>query len=300
MALLRLGFCLGVFARRGLGEVGARSRRRMAPTAWRWVGSLSLVVVNTEVLRLAFPLLAVGLATLSAERGWGLLNQFAVPYWIAVAGSVVILDMAIYLQHVMVHAVPMFWRMHRMHHSDVDLDVTSGTRFHPLEIVLSMGIKLTLVAALGPPPVAVVIFEVLLNGTAMFNHSNVRMPAVLDRWLRLVVVTPDMHRVHHSIIPRETNSNFGFNLPWWDRLFGTYRAQPEAGHGPMTLGISPFRPHPLTGLARRPVQPLLGKKGDYTISGAEGNESPGRRPCPAKKCCAFSSPWPSASASPPR
>ncbi|MCH8885401.1 MAG: sterol desaturase family protein [SAR324 cluster bacterium] len=261
-----------------LWEAVAPRRRRIAPTALRWLSNLTLVAVNTAVLRLAFPLLAVGLAALSAERGWGLLNQFTVPSWIAVAGSVVILDMAIYLQHVMVHAVPVFWRLHRMHHSDVDLDVTSGARFHPLEIVLSMGIKLILVAALGPPAVAVVIFEVLLNGTSMFNHSNVRIPEALDRWLRLVVVTPDMHRVHHSIIPRETNSNFGFNLPWWDRLFGTYRAQPEAGHGAMTLGISQFRQHRDMWLDRLLIQPLLGKKGDYTISGVERNESSGEGP----------------------
>ena len=174
---------------------------------------------------------AVGLALLVEARRWGLFHAFGVPAWVAIPLAVILLDLAIYLQHVLFHAVPALWRLHRMHHADLEFDVTTGTRFHPIEILLSMVIKLgVVIAALGTPAVAVLIFEVLLNATSMFNHGNVRMPERLDRVLRWIVVTPDMHRVHHSIEVRETNSNFGFNLPWWDRLFGTYRDQPEAGH----------------------------------------------------------------------
>ena len=178
----------------------------------------------------------------------------------------VLFDLAIYLQHVMVHAVPALWRLHRMHHSDLDFDVTTGARFHPVEILLSMAIKLALVAALGPPAIAVLIFEVALNGSSMFNHANLRLPGALDRCLRWIVVTPDMHRVHHSIVPFETNSNFGFCLPWWDRLFGTYRDQPGAGHVGMTIGIEEFRDPREQRLDRMLTQPVRGAAGTYPIN----------------------------------
>ena len=199
------------------------------------------MAIDTLLVRLVFPLTAVGLALLAEARGFGLLIALSTPYWLAVPIGVVALDLAIYLQHVLFHAVPALWRLHRMHHADLEFDVTTGARFHPVEILLSMAIKLGVIAALGPPAVAVLIFEVLLNATALFNHANVRLPLALDRVLRWVVVTPDMHRVHHSVVVRETNSNFGFNLPWWDRLFGTYRDQPAAGHAGMTIGIEQFR-----------------------------------------------------------
>ena len=217
------------------------------------------MAVDTLLVRILFPTTAVGLALLAEARGFGLFNVVALPAWVAVVASVVILDLAIYLQHVLFHAVPALWRLHRMHHADLEFDVTTGLRFHPIEILLSMLIKFAVVAALGAPALAVLIFEVLLNATSMFNHGNVRIPAGLDRVLRWLVVTPDMHRVHHSILSRETNSNFGFNLPWWDRLFGTYRAQPAAGHEAMTIGIEQFRdaarararPHAAPALPRR-------------------------------------------------
>jgi len=179
---------------------------------------------------------------------------------------VLVLDLAIYLQHVMFHAVPALWRLHRMHHADLEFDVTTGLRFHPLEILLSMAIKLAVVAALGPPAIAVLVFEILLNATSMFNHANVRIPGPVDRVLRCFVVTPDMHRVHHSILRRETNSNFGFNLPWWDRLLGTYRAQPADGHEAMTIGIEQFRTRRDLRLDRMLVQPLLGPASGYPIN----------------------------------
>jgi sterol desaturase/sphingolipid hydroxylase (fatty acid hydroxylase superfamily) len=181
------------------------------------------------------------MALFAQAQGWGLFNTYAVPAWAAIAASIVALDLAIYLQHVLFHAVPALWRLHRVHHADLDFDVTTGARFHPLEIVLSMLIKFAAIAVLGAPAVAVLVFEVLLNALAMFNHANVRIPAPIDRALRVVLVTPDMHRVHHSIEGDETDSNFGFNLSLWDRLFGTYRAGPRAGHEAMTIGIREFR-----------------------------------------------------------
>jgi sterol desaturase/sphingolipid hydroxylase (fatty acid hydroxylase superfamily) len=191
------------------------------------------------------------------------------PVWASVLVAVMALDLAIYLQHVLFHAVPALWRLHRMHHADQEIDVTTGARFHPIEILLSMGIKLGVVAALGAPAAAVLIFEVLLNATAMFNHSNVRMPTWLDRGLRWVVVTPDMHRVHHSIVARETNSNFGFNLPWWDRLFGTYRGQPAAGHDAMIVGIEQFREPAEQRLDRMLTQPFRDHDGGYALGRRE-------------------------------
>ncbi|WP_420267664.1 sterol desaturase family protein [Halomonas lysinitropha] len=234
------------------------ARRPQSVRRWqRWPSNLLIVVLDTLAVRLVFPLAAVGAAMLAAERGWGLFNGVAAPMWLAVLASVVVLDMAIYFQHRLFHAVPWLWRLHRMHHADLEFDVTTGLRFHPLEILLSMGIKLAVVTLLGAPALAVLIFEVVLNATSMFNHGNVRLPARADRWLRLVVVTPDMHRVHHSIIRRETDSNFGFNLPWWDRLFGTYRDQPAAGHLGMTIGIEVFRDVQDLRLDRMLLQPFV-------------------------------------------
>ncbi|MFQ5956050.1 MAG: sterol desaturase family protein, partial [Kiloniellales bacterium] len=227
--VIRLAFFLGVFAIVAICEALAPRRARTMPRLVRWPNNIGVVALNTLMLRVVFPTAAVGIALVAEGRGWGLFNAVSVPYWLAVPLTVVLLDFAIYLQHVMFHAVPALWRLHRMHHADLDFDVTTGTRFHPIEILLSMLIKLTLVAALGPPALGVLMFEVLLNATSMFNHGNLNIPIGVDRVLRWFVVTPDMHRVHHSVVVRETNSNFGFNLPWWDRLFGTYRAQPAAG-----------------------------------------------------------------------
>jgi len=237
----RLGAFAGVFVVIALWELLAPRRRQAIGRLRRWPGNLGIVVLDTLLLRLVSPTAAIGVALLAESRAFGLLPALDAPPWLAVVAAVILLDLAIYLQHVLFHAVPVLWRLHRMHHADLEFDVTTGARFHPIEILLSMGIKLGVVAALGAPAAAVLIFEVLLNATSLFNHGNVRLPARLDRVMRRLVVTPDMHRVHHSIVPRETNSNFGFNLPWWDRLFGTYRAQPEAGHEAMTIGIEQFR-----------------------------------------------------------
>ena len=264
---IRLGFFLGVFAVIGFWELLAPRRVLTVSKTLRWTSNLGLVVLDTVLLRLIFPLAGVGLAAFCAKSGWGILNHFPVPFWVAVPLAVIAMDFVIWLQHVMVHAVPLLWRLHRVHHADLDYDVTTGARFHPLEIVLSMLIKFATIVVLGPPVIAVVIFEVLLNATAMFNHGNIDLPATLDRILRWVVVTPDMHRVHHSIEDDETNSNFGFNLPWWDRLFGTYRDQPRAGQTGMTIGIRDHGdPREFSRLDGMLLLPFRGEIKDYAIN----------------------------------
>jgi sterol desaturase/sphingolipid hydroxylase (fatty acid hydroxylase superfamily) len=263
--IIRLSAFAGVFLVMAVWELVVPRRKQAIGRAWRWPNNLGVVVVNTLLVRIVFPTTAVGLALLAEARSFGLFYVIALPTWIGVVASVVILDLAIYLQHVLFHAVPALWRLHRMHHADLEFDVSTGLRFHPIEILLSMLIKFAVVAALGAPALSVLIFEVLLNATSMFNHGNVRLPLGLDRILRWIVVTPDMHRVHHSILARETNSNFGFNLPWWDRLFGTYRAQPAAGHEAMTIGIEQFREPRELGLDRMLVQPFRGGTGQYPL-----------------------------------
>jgi len=263
---IRLGAFFGVFALMAVWEAASPRRERLNTRRVRWVANLGLVVLNSVVLRLAFPMAAVGFAMLAAERGWGLLNAFALPGWAALVIAVVALDFAIYFQHVMFHAVPALWRVHRVHHADPDYDVTTGARFHPIEIVLSMLIKFALIAVLGAPAAAVLVFEVLLNATAMFNHANLKVPAGVDRILRRFVVTPDMHRVHHSIEVIEANSNFGFNLPWWDRLFGTYRATSRLPQDRMAIGVEGLSGDPrcvrLIGLL---ALPFVSAGSDYAI-----------------------------------
>ena len=265
-AAIRLGVFITVFAAMALWEAASPRRPRSYSRFRRWPSNLTVVALNTAFVRILLPATAVSLALAGERRGWGLFNNLPVPAWMAVVASVVLLDVAIYLQHVMFHAVPALWRVHRMHHTDLDFDVTTGARFHPIEIVLSMLIKFAVVVALGAPALGVLVFEVLLNASSMFNHGNVRIPVRLDRYLRWFVVTPDMHRVHHSIVVDETNSNFGFNLPWWDRLLGTYRDQPAAGHQGMTIGIEQFREARELWLDRMLLQPFRGAAGAYAIT----------------------------------
>ena len=269
---IRLIAFASVFAVMAAWEMLAPRREQQLGRGTRWPSNMGIVVLDTVLVRLVFPTTAVGLALLAEAQGWGLLHALGLPVWASVLLAIMALDFAIYLQHVSFHAVPALWRLHRMHHADLEFDVTTGARFHPIEILLSMGLKLGVVAALGAPAVAVLIFEVLLNATAMFNHSNVRMPAWVDSVLRWVVVTPDMHRVHHSIIARETNSNFGFNLPWWDRLFGTYRAQPTAGHDAMIIGIEQFREPREQRLDRMLTQPFRDDDHSYALGRREPAE----------------------------
>jgi sterol desaturase/sphingolipid hydroxylase (fatty acid hydroxylase superfamily) len=270
--LIRLAASAGVFGMLAIWEVAGPRRKQTLGRAWRWPNNLGVVMIDALLVRFLFPTTAVGLALIAEARGVGLFNVISFPAWLAIAASVAILDLAIYLQHVLFHAVPALWRLHRMHHADLDIDVSTGLRFHPIEVLLSMVIKLAVIAAFGTPAVAVLIFEVLLNATSMFNHSNVRIPAAVDAALRCFVVTPDMHRVHHSVLARETNSNFGFNLPWWDRLFGTYRAQPSAGHEAMTIGIEQFREPRELGLDRMLLQPFRGEAGPYPLGRHESEQ----------------------------
>ena len=254
--LLRMGSFAVVFLVMALWELASPRRPRPLLRRTRWPGNLGILVIDTALLRVVFPTAAVGAAVVAREQGWGLMPAVGIDGVIAVVLGVLVLDMAIYFQHRLFHALPPLWRLHRMHHTDTDIDVTTGLRFHPLEILLSMLIKLAIVVALGPPAAAVLIFEVLLNATSQFNHSNVLIPERIDRVLRLLVVTPDMHRVHHSVVHRETDSNFGFNIPWWDRWFGTYRAQPAAGQLGMTIGLHEFRSPEERGLVRMLTQPF--------------------------------------------
>ncbi|MDH5526280.1 MAG: sterol desaturase family protein [Nitrospirota bacterium] len=262
---IRLGCFFGIFLAVALWELAAPRRALTASKAVRWGNNIALVVADTLLVRFLFGAIGVGTAALASERGWGVLNNMDVGPTAAVFAAIVVMDFIIYLQHVMFHAVPILWRLHRVHHADVDYDVTLGLRFHPIEIIISIGIKLGAIVLVGAPVLAVVLFEVILNGMAMFNHGNIRLPLPIDRVLRLLFVTPDVHRVHHSVVVNETNSNFGFNLSIWDRLCGTYRAQPEAGHEAMTIGLSEFRERKYLRLDQLLAIPFIGGVGGYAI-----------------------------------
>lgn len=264
---IRLGFFFGVLAVMALWETLAPCRTLTVSKAVRWINNLGLVFLNSVMLRLLFPAAAAGVAAFAAENGWGLLNYYEIAFPLAVVVAVVAMDLVIYLQHVLFHALPTLWRLHRVHHADLDFDVTTGTRFHTIEIVLSMLIKFATIVVLGAPVVAVVIFEVILNAMAMFNHGNVRLPQGMDRVLRLLVVTPDMHRVHHSVEDNEANSNFGFNLSIWDRVFDTYIVQPRCGHEGMTIGIHKYRePKQVSWLPGMLALPFVDRVSGYAIN----------------------------------
>ncbi len=238
---IRLGSFFGVFSLLVFWESRAPRRVLTQSKSMRWFGNLSITFLNSLLVRVVLPITATGVALFSAKSRLGVFNNVTMAPWMAGLIALVALDLTIYTQHLLFHKIPLFWRLHRMHHTDLDIDVTTGARFHPVEIMLSIGIKMSVVVILGVPAWSILAFEVLLNATSMFNHSNILMDREIDRKLRTFLVTPDMHRVHHSVITRETDSNFGFNLPWWDRLFGTYHAQPAAGHEAMTIGLANYR-----------------------------------------------------------
>jgi sterol desaturase/sphingolipid hydroxylase (fatty acid hydroxylase superfamily) len=254
--MIRVGAALAVFSALALWELLAPRRALSIGRARRWPSNFGILVLDAVLVRLLIPTAAVGVAVVASQRGWGLLNITPWPGLLEGLIGFVALDLVVYAQHVAFHKVPVLWRLHRMHHADLDFDVSTGLRFHPIEIILSTLIKIAVVVLIGVPAAAVIAFEVALNATSMFNHSNAVMPLWLDRLLRLAVVTPDMHRVHHSIRRHETDSNFGFNMPWWDRLFGTYRALPEAGHDNMTIGLPSFRDPAELRLDRLITQPF--------------------------------------------
>ena len=256
---LRLGFFFGVLAAVALWEHARPKRRLHIKRGIRWFSNLSLVGISSITIRLILPFTAAGVALYAEQHGIGLLHLLSIPFAVAVILSVLLLDLLIYAQHVTFHHVSLLWRLHKVHHIDQDIDVTTGVRFHPVEILLSTLIKCAAVMLLGMPLIAVVIFEILLNASSMFNHGNISLSEKPDRWLRLIVVTPDMHRVHHSIIKEENNSNFGFNLPVWDRIFGTYQAQPEKGHIQMEIGLKEYRDVSRTGLMELLLIPFRNK-----------------------------------------
>jgi len=258
---IRLGSFLGIFLLVALAELAWPRRPLTVPKGSRWFCNIAIVIIDTFVARLVFPIMPVGMAEIAKVQGWGLLNLVVLPNWLDIGMSVLALDLIIYLQHRAFHRVPIFWRFHRMHHTDLDLDVSSGNRFHPIEIMVSLLIKLGAITVLGVPVLAVVVFEVALNATSLFNHGNLRIPVAIDRWLRLLLVTPDMHRVHHSAIPRETDSNFSFNVPWWDHLLGTYRDQPRDGHDGIVIGLKEFRDAQRLGLGYLLLLPFRGRTG---------------------------------------
>lgn len=264
--VIRIAMLLGVLAMMATWEWVAPRRALSVSKAYRWSNNFGVIALGTLLTRLVVPAGAVGLAVFVESQGWGLLQVVNLPLWLTVLIAIVVLDFTIWAQHVMFHAIPTLWRLHRMHHADLDIDVTTGLRFHPLEILLSFGIKATVIVALGVPAVAVLLFEIILSSLAMFNHSNVRMPLVVDRVLRLLIVTPDFHRVHHSWYPHETNSNFGFNLSLWDRIMGTYRAQPDDGHEGMTIGINQFRDPKWERLDKMLIQPFVGPTDSYPLN----------------------------------
>jgi len=270
--LIRLGFFFGILLIMFLWELLAPRRLLTTSKRTRWFSNLGLVLINSIMVRLVFPTALAGIALIAQQRGWGLFNQFSLLYLLKIIFSILILDFVVYLQHAMFHVIPLFWRLHMVHHTDMDIDVTTGVRFHPIEIILSMGIKMIVVILIGAPPLAVLIFEIVLNGTSMFNHGNVRYSQNMDAILRLLVVTPEMHRVHHSTIRWESNSNLGFNFPWWDRLFGTYRPQPAKGHLEMTIGLDQYKePQKLT-LPWLIILPFIGKLGKYPMARSPGVE----------------------------
>jgi sterol desaturase/sphingolipid hydroxylase (fatty acid hydroxylase superfamily) len=263
---IRLAAFGAVFAGVAAWELASPRRKRLFSRRARWPHNLGLLFVDVAVLRLLAPGAAITVAWLAQTRGWGFLNLVAIPQWAAFLGAVLLLDLVIYFQHVMFHAVPTLWRLHRVHHADLEFDLTTGTRFHPIEILISTLIKCAAVAAIGASPIAVVVFEVVLNATAVFNHANASLPASIERWARWLLVTPDMHRVHHSVVYDESSSNFGFSVPWWDRLFGTYRAAPRHGHDAMTIGVDAFRSQEELRLDRLLIQPFLNTPGQYPIN----------------------------------
>jgi sterol desaturase/sphingolipid hydroxylase (fatty acid hydroxylase superfamily) len=261
--IIRISAFVGIFAIMAVWERLAPRRQWQTAKATRWVTNLAMVGFNTLFARALLASGAVGAAVFAGQGEVGLFHQLDWPWWVELNLAVIMLDLVVYFQHVLMHAVPIFWRLHMVHHTDVEFDVTTGVRFHPLEITVSMFIKIGAVILIGASPGAVLMFEVLLNATSMFNHSNVRIPQQVDRLLRWIVVTPDMHRVHHSTIPRETNSNFGFNLPWWDRVLGTYLSQPSQGHERMTIGLEQYRDATRLTWMRLMALPFVGKSGNY-------------------------------------
>ncbi len=263
---IRLISFISILSVIAIWEVAAPRRKLTVNKGIRWLNNGSIILLNTLIVRLALPILPVLLAVKLSNHGSGLFNMLEIPLYLKVFFSIIIMDLILYLQHAMFHAMPLFWRLHMVHHADLDLDVTTALRFHPIEILLSTGLKLAIVMVLGPPAVAVMIFEIILNGAAMFHHGNIKLPSAFDRILRKLIITPDMHRIHHSVIIRETNSNFGFNIAWWDYIFGTYRAQPMNLHENMPIGLMQYRKTGDMNFFKLMALPFIGETGLYSMN----------------------------------
>jgi sterol desaturase/sphingolipid hydroxylase (fatty acid hydroxylase superfamily) len=257
---LRLSFFFAIFITMAIWEMMKPRRALTTSKGNRWIVNLSVTFIDALLVRFIFPMAAIGTAMIAEQHNWGLFNRLAIDSLAAGIIAILILDFTIYLQHVLFHYIPLFWRLHMVHHTDLDIDVTTGARFHPVEILLSMAIKIGVISLIGAPAYSVLVFEILLNGTSLFNHSNIYISPKIDKIIRLLVVTPDMHRVHHSVIIRETNSNFGFNFPWWDRVFRTYKDQPSKGHMDMIIGLANFRDAKRLTLPYILTLPLFGEK----------------------------------------
>lgn len=240
-SMIRLSVFAGVFILMISAETLFPKKQRVLKRMQRWSTNLSLTLISTLLVSLLFPIAAIGLAQYAQDQHWGILNVFNLPLWAHILVSIIALDFAIYVQHVASHKFPIFWRLHKVHHADRDIDATTGIRFHPVEIILSLFYKFAAICVLGPHMLGVFIFEILLNASALFNHANLSLPKSVDKILRIFIVTPDMHRVHHSVILKETNANYGFNLSIWDKIFRTYIAQPRQGHDKMTIGLAQYQ-----------------------------------------------------------
>ncbi len=274
-AAVRMTVWIIIFAVMAVWEVAAPRRALAAAKANRWFSNLVIAFTNVILVRIVFPIVPVALAAVAGAKGWGLLNRYDAPGWIEFIIAIALLDLATYLGHVMYHVLPPLWRLHLVHHADLDIDVTTGLRYHPVEIICSLLVRLSVVSVIGPDPAAVAVYEILLNGMVMFNHGNVLVPAGIDAVLRSVAVTPDMHRVHHSVVIGETNSNFGFVLSWWDRLFGTYRAEPAAGHEGMTIGLGRYRDAAGLTLPKLIILPAVADTGGYDVNRRDPEEGAG-------------------------
>ena len=263
---IRLGSFIGLFALLTIWEISTPKRELLELRRFRWISNIGLIIISSLLVRFILPTAAVGIALHVEQENWGFLNHYDLPFALQFLLAFILMDLAIYFQHVMFHALPLFWRFHRVHHTDLDCDITTGLRFHPFEIVISILFKFLVIATIGAPVVAVVIFEITLNAASMFTHSNIKIPSTLERIVRWFIVTPDMHRIHHSIEENETNSNFGFFMSIWDRLLGTYTKEPEGGHTNMKIGLRNFREPKWQNLRWLIYLPFVTKVNDYSIN----------------------------------
>lgn len=263
---IRLGSFLAIFALLTIWEISSPKRKLLQLRYFRWFCNIGLITISSILVRFIIPTAAVGIALHVEQEQLGFLNLYELPFIVKFILAFVLMDLAIYFQHVMFHALPLFWRFHRVHHSDLDCDITTGLRFHPFEMIISIIFKFLIITSIGAPVLAVVFFEIILNAASMFTHSNIKIPSVIESMVRWFIVTPDMHRIHHSIKENETNSNFGFFISIWDRLLGTYIHEPAQGHVNMQIGLRKFREPKWQNLRWLIYLPFVDKISGYSIN----------------------------------